>query len=183
LRSIPNITVIRPADANESAQAWRVAIQHTDGPVVLVFTRQGLPILDQDKYAKASMLEKGAYILSEASKEPELILMATGSEVSLIMQAQAKLEEDGIPTRVVSMPSWELFEKQSAAYKEEVFPKKLKKRLAVEMASPMGWHKYTTDEGDMLGMTTFGESAPAEELYKEFGFTVDNVVKRAKALL
>src|SRR5471030_2555950 len=166
LRSIPNITVIRPADANESTHAWRVAMEHKTGPIVLIFTRQGLPILDQDKYGKAENLEKGAYILSEASKKPDLILMATGSEVSLIMQAQAKLEEDGISTRVVSMPSWELFEKQSAAYKEKVFPKAYRKRLAVEMASPMGWHKYTTDEGDMLGMTTFGESAPAEELYK-----------------
>jgi transketolase len=183
LRSIPNITVIRPADANESAQAWRVAIEHKDGPVVLVFTRQGLPIIDQDKYGKASELEKGAYILSEASKTPELILMATGSEVTLIMQAQAKLEEEGISTRVVSMPSWELFEKQSAAYKEKVLPKAIKKRLAVEMASPMGWHKYTTDEGDTVTMHGFGESAPAEELYKEFGFTVENVVNKAKALL
>jgi transketolase len=183
LRSIPNITVIRPADANESAQAWRVAIEHKDGPVVLVFTRQGLPIIDQDKYGKASELEKGAYILSEASKTPQLILMATGSEVSLIMQAQAKLEEQGISTRVVSMPSWELFEKQSAAYKEKVLPKAIKKRLAVEMASPMGWHKYTTDEGDTVTMHGFGESAPAEELYKEFGFTVENVVNKAKALL
>jgi transketolase len=183
LRSIPNITVIRPADANESAQAWRVAIEHRDGPVVLVFTRQGLPIIDQDKYGKASELEKGAYILSEASKTPELILMATGSEVSLIMQAQAKLEEQGISTRVVSMPSWELFEKQSASYKEKVLPKAIKKRLAVEMASPMGWHKYTTDEGDTVTMHGFGESAPAEELYKEFGFTVENVVNKAKALL
>lgn len=183
LRSIPNITVIRPADANESSQAWRVALEHKGGPVVLVFTRQGLPILDQDKYGKAEDLEKGAYILSEASKNPDLILMATGSEVALILQAQEKLEADGISTRVVSMPSWELFEKQSAAYKEKVFPKANRKRLAVEMASPMGWHKYTTDEGDMLGMTTFGESAPAEELYKVFGFTVDNVVKKAKALL
>jgi transketolase len=183
LRSIPNITVIRPADANESSHAWRVAIEHKGGPVVLVFTRQGLPILDQDKYGKASELEKGAYILSEASKNPDLILMATGSEVALIMQAQEKLEAEGISTRVVSMPSWELFEKQDAAYKEKVFPKASRKRLAVEMASPMGWHKYTTDEGDMLGMTTFGESAPAEDLYKHFGFTVDNVVKRAKALL
>jgi transketolase len=183
LRSIPNITVIRPADANESSHAWRVALEHKGGPVVLVFTRQGLPILDQDKFGKASELEKGAYILSEASKNPDLILMATGSEVSLIMQAQAKLEEEGISTRVVSMPSWELFEKQDAAYKEKVFPKAHKKRLAVEMASPMGWHKYTTDEGDMLGMTTFGESAPADDLYKVFGFTVDNVVKKAKALL
>ncbi|WP_426667343.1 transketolase [Mucilaginibacter sp. McL0603] len=183
LRSIPNITVIRPADANETAHAWRVAIEHKDGPVVLVFTRQALPIIDQDKYGKASDLEKGAYILSEASKNPDLILMATGSEVALIMQAQAKLEEEGISTRVVSMPSWELFEKQSAAYKEKVFPKANKKRLAVEMASPMGWHKYFTDEGDMVAMHGFGESAPAEDLYKEFGFTVENVVNKAKALL
>jgi transketolase len=183
LRSIPRITVIRPADANETAYAWKVAVEHKDGPVVLVFTRQGLPILDQDKYGKAEGLEKGAYILSEGSKGPDLILMATGSEVALIMEAQKQLEADGISTRVVSMPSWELFEKQDAAYKEKVFPKASKKRLAVEMASPMGWHKYTTDEGDMLGMTTFGESAPAEDLYKHFGFTVDNVVKRAKALL
>jgi transketolase len=175
--------VLRPADANETAHAWRVALEHKTGPVVLVFTRQGLPILDQDKYAKASELEKGAYILSEASKNPDLILMATGSEVALILQAQAKLEEEGISTRVVSMPSWELFEKQPAAYKEKVFPKANRKRLAVEMASPLGWHKYTTDEGDTLCMTTFGESAPAEDLYKEFGFTVDNVVKKAKALL
>jgi transketolase len=183
LRSIPRITLIRPADANETAQAWKVAVEHKDGPVVLVFTRQGLPILDQDKYGKATGLEKGAYILSEASKTPQLILMATGSEVALIMDAQVKLEAEGIATRVVSMPSWELFEKQDAAYKETVFPKAIKKRLAVEMASPMGWHKYTTDEGDMLGMTTFGESAPAEDLYKHFGFTVENVVNKAKALL
>jgi transketolase len=183
LRSIPRITVIRPADANETVQAWKTAVEHKGGPVVLVFTRQGLPILDQDKYGKATGLAKGAYILSEASKNPDLILIATGSEVALIMDAQAKLEADGISTRVVSMPSWELFEKQDAAYKEKVFPKAHKKRLAVEMASPMGWHKYTTDEGDMLGMETFGESAPADDLYKHFGFTVDNVVKRAKALL
>src|SRR6195952_2718702 len=183
LRSIPNITLIRPADANESVQAWKVAVEHKGGPVILVFTRQGLPIIDQDKYGKATELAKGAYILSEASKKPDLILMATGSEVALIMEAQAKLEADGISTRVVSMPSWELFEKQDAAYKEKVLPKAHRKRLAVEMASPMGWHKYTTDEGDMLGMTTFGESAPAEDLYKHFGFTVENVVKRAKALL
>jgi transketolase len=183
LRAIPNVTVIRPADANESAHAWRVAIEKKGGPTVLIFTRQGLPILDQDKYGKAENLEKGAYVLSEGSKGPDLILIATGSEVALIMDAQAKLEAEGISTRVVSMPSWELFEKQDAEYKESVFPKASKKRLAVEMASPMGWHKYITDEGDMLGMTTFGESAPAEDLYKHFGFTVDNVVKKAKALL
>lgn len=183
LRSIPNITVIRPADANETVQSWRVAMEHKGGPVVLVFTRQGLPIIDQTKYAKAENLEKGAYVLSDSDKTPQVILMATGSEVSLIMQAQAKLAEEGIAARVVSMPSWELFEKQSDSYKESVLPKSIKKRLAVEMASPFGWHKYTTDEGDTLCMTTFGESAPAEELYKFFGFTVDNVVKKAKALL
>jgi transketolase len=183
LRSIPRITVIRSADGNETVEAWKVAVQHKDGPIVMVLTRQNLPIIDQDKYAKASNLAKGAYVLSEASKNPDLILIATGSEVSLIMEAQAKLEADGISTRVVSMPSWELFEKQTAAYKESVFPKAYRKRLAVEMASPMGWHKYTTDDGDMLGMETFGESAPADDLYKHFGFTVDNVVKRAKALL
>jgi transketolase len=183
LRSIPNITVIRPADANETTHAWRIAIEKNDGPTVLVFTRQGLPILDQDKYAKAGNLEKGAYVLSDSDKTPQVILMATGSEVSLILQAQAKLAEEGIAARVVSMPSWELFEKQDAAYKESVFPKAIKKRLAVEMASPLGWHKYVTDEGDTLCMETFGESAPAEELYKFFGFTVDNVVKKAKALL
>jgi transketolase len=183
LRSIPNITLIRPADANETAQAWRVAIEHKDGPVVLVFTRQGLPILDQDKYGRATELEKGAYILSDSEKTPQVILIATGSEVTLIMQAQAKLLEEGIQARVVSMPSWELFEKQSAAYKEKVFPKAIRKRLAVEAGSPLGWHKYVTDEGDIIAMHTFGESAPAEELFKEFGFTVENVVNKAKALL
>lgn len=183
LRSIPNIVVLRPADANESAQAWRVAIEHKDGPVVLVFTRQGLPILDQTKYGSAKNVEKGAYILSDSEGEPQVILMATGSEVSLIMEAQAKLKEEGIAARVVSFPSWELFEKQDAAYKESVFPKHIKKRLAVEAASPLGWHKYITDEGDTQTMHTFGESAPADQLFKLFGFTVDNVVAKAKALL
>ncbi|MBC7399444.1 MAG: transketolase, partial [Mucilaginibacter sp.] len=183
LRSIPNITVIRPADANETAHAWRVAIEKKGGPTVLVFTRQGLPILDQDTLGSAKQLEQGAYILSDAKGTPDVILMATGSEVALIMDAKVKLEADGVAVRVVSMPSWELFEKQDAAYKEKVFPKAVKKRLAVEMASPLGWHKYVTDEGDILAMETFGESAPAEELYKYFGFTVDNVVAKAKALL
>ncbi|HWD88275.1 MAG TPA: transketolase [Mucilaginibacter sp.] len=183
LRSIPNIMVIRPADANETTQAWKAAIEHRDGPVVLVFTRQGLPVIDQDKYAKADGLHKGAYILSDSDGTPDVILIATGSEVQLIVQAQEKLKAEGIKARVVSMPSWELFEKQSAAYKEKVFPKAIKKRLAVEAASAFGWHKYVTDEGDIIAMHTFGESAPAEQLFVEFGFTVDNVVVKAKALL
>jgi transketolase len=183
LRAIPNLTLIRPADANETAQAWRVAIEHKGGPVVIVLTRQNLPVIDQEKYTKATELEKGAYILSGSEKEPALILVGTGSEVSLLIKAQEKLKEEGIAARVISMPSWELFEKQDAAYKESIFPKAMKKRLAVEAGSVFGWHKYIGDEGDMIGMTTFGESAPAEDLFKEFGFTVENVVARAKALI
>jgi transketolase len=182
LRSIPNNTVIRPADANETAQAWKFAIEHKGGPTVLVFTRQGLPILDQDKFGKATGLLKGAYVLSDA-ENPELILIGTGSEVDLALKAQAKLKEEGIASRVVSMPSWELFEKQDTAYKESVLPKALKKRLAIEAGSELGWHKYITDEGDTVTMPGFGESAPAEKLNEYFGFTVDNVVKKAKAVL
>jgi transketolase len=183
LRSIPNLVVIRPADANETAQAWRVAIEHSGGPVALVLTRQNIPVLDQQKYTSAAELEKGAYILSDSENEPDIILIGTGSEVSLLMQTQEKLKEESISARVISMPSWELFEKQDESYKEKVFPKTMKKRLAVEAGSTLGWHKYVTDEGDIIGMTTFGESAPAEELYKLFGFTVDNVIKKAKALI
>ncbi|MEO6228502.1 MAG: transketolase [Ferruginibacter sp.] len=183
LRSIPNITLIRPADANETAQAWRVAIEHKGGPVVIVLTRQNLPIIDQDKYTKATELEKGAYILSPAEKAADIILIGTGSEISLLIEAQAKLKEDGVDASVVSMPSRELFEKQDKDYKEKILPKNMKKRLVVEAASAMGWEKYATDEGGIIGMTTFGESAPAEELFKLFGFTVENVVKKAKAVI
>ena len=183
LRSVPNIMVIRPADANETAQAWRVAIEHTDGPVALILTRQGIPVIDQEKYTNAVELEKGAYILSEAEKTPQLILMGSGSEVHLLIAVQTKLKEQNIAGRVVSMPSWELFEKQSRVYKEKVFPKALRKRLAVEAGSPVGWHKYVTDEGDVIGIDKFGESAPGEQIMKEYGFTVENVVEKAKGLL
>ena len=183
LRSIPNIVVLRPADANETAQSWRVALEHKDGPVVIVLTRQGLPVLDQTKYGSATQLEKGAYILSDSTEKPKVILIATGSEVSLIMDAQAKLKELGIPSRVVSMPSWELFEKQDKAYKEKVLPAGIRKRLAVETGSPLGWHQYVTDEGAVIGMTRFGESGPINDLMKFFGFTVDNVVNKAKELI
>lgn len=183
LRSIPNILLIRPADANETTQAWRVALEYRNGPVIIVLTRQGLPVIDQAKYTPAVELEKGAYILSDSVEKPAVILIATGSEVSLILEAQAKLKEEGIAARVVSMPSWELFEKQEKAYQEKVFPPNIRKRLAVEAGSPLGWHKYVTDEGSIIGLTTFGESAPAADLMKFFGFTVDNVVKTAKKLL
>ncbi|HXB30243.1 MAG TPA: transketolase, partial [Puia sp.] len=157
LRSVPNMTVIRPADANETAQAWRVALEHNGGPVAIVLTRQGLPIIDQEKYSKATGLEKGAYILSDSEKDPEVILIGTGSEVNLLLQAQEKLKDKSVQARVVSMPSWELFEKQDAAYKELVFPKKIRKRLSVEAGSTFGWLKYTTEDGKSLGINRFGE--------------------------
>ena len=183
LRSVPNLTVIRPADANETVQAWRVAIEHTSGPVALILTRQKIPVIDQKKYTKATGLERGAYILSEPKTKPDIILMGTGSEVHLLLMAQKKLNELNISARVISMPSWELFEKQDSAYKEKILPKSLRKRLAVEAGSPLGWYKYVTDEGDIISINRFGESAPGEEVMKEYGFTVENVVKRAKALL
>jgi len=185
LRSIPNIVVLRPADANETTEAWRIAMTTPKSPVVLVFSRQKLPILDQTKVGSAREgVRKGAYILSEADGgQPQLILIATGSEVALIMEAQKVLQQAGTPTRVVSMPSWELFEHQDKAYREQVLPPTVRKRLAVEAGSPIGWHKYTTDEGGIIAMNRFGESAPAEELFKKFGFTVENVVKRAQGVL
>ena len=183
LRTVPNMTVIRPADANETAQAWRVAIEHKDGPVAIILTRQGIPIIDQKKYASAKNLEKGAYVLSDSEGEPDIILIATGSEVQLIVQAQIELKKSAIEARVVSMPCWNLFDKQSDNYKENVFPKNIRKRLAVEAGSSVGWMKYTTDDGDVIGIDKFGESAPGEEVMTEYGFTVQNVVKRAKALL
>jgi transketolase len=182
LRSVPNMTVIRPADANETSQAWRVALEHEGGPVVIVLTRQGLPVIDQEKFAKASGLEKGAYILSDPATTPDVILIGTGSEVSLLIKAQEKLKEKSIHARVVSMPSWELFEKQDAAYKETVLPKNIRKRLSVEAASTFGWIKYVTEDGKSVGINHFGESAPAEELFKEFGFTVENIVTLAEYL-
>jgi transketolase len=182
LRSVPNMMVIRPADANETAQAWRVALEHSGGPVAIVLTRQGLPVIDQEKYAKAAGLEKGAYILSDSEKKPDIILIGTGSEVSLLLDAQKKLKEKSINARVVSMPSWELFEKQDTAYKELVFPKDIRKRLSVEAGSSLGWLKYTTEDGKSLGLNHFGESAPAEDLFKEFGFTVENIVSLAGSL-
>ena len=183
LRTVPNMTVIRPADANETAQAWRVAIEHKDGPVAIVLTRQGIPIIDQNKYASAKNLEKGAYILSDCEDKPDIILIASGSEVQLILGAQMELKKYNIQARVVSMPSWNLFEKQDTAYRETVFPKNSRKRLAVEAGSSIGWMKYTTDDGAVIGINKFGESAPGEEVMKECGFTIENVVKKAKALL
>jgi transketolase len=183
LRSVPNLVMIRPADANETVAAWRAALEHAGGPVALILTRQELPVIDQNKYTNAKELKRGAYILSESEKTPQIILIGTGSEVHLLLEAQGKLKAKNVAARVVSMPSWELFEQQTPAYKEKIFPKGLRKRLAVEAGSSLGWHKYVTDEGDIIGIDKFGESAPGEEVFNEYGFSVENVVKKAMALI
>jgi transketolase len=182
LRAIPGLTVLRPGDANETAEAWRVAISHR-GPVALALTRQGLPTFDRSQLAAASNVAKGGYVLLDSEGAPQLILMATGSEVSLALDAAKKLHQDGIAVRVVSIPSWELFEEQSKEYKEAVLPKNVTARLAIEAASPMGWERYVGSEGTTITLDHFGASAPAKILFQQFGFTVDNVVEQAKKLL
>ena len=184
LRAMPNIHVIRPADANEVAYGWRAAVQRTDGPTMLVLTRQGLPIYDRSKVAAAEGLCKGGYILSkEKGGTPDIILMASGSEVQLIMEAQEILAAESVDARVVSMPCWELFSEQSKEYRDRVLPPEVRARLAVEAGVPVGWHQWVGDEGDTIGINKFGASAPAKENFKHYGFTVQNVVDRAKKLL
>ena len=184
LRAMPGFTIIRPADPNEAAEAWRVAMQHREGPVGLVLSRQKLPVIDPSRFAAASGLAKGAYVLAEASGgAPRLLLVATGSEVALALDARENLEGEGIPTRVVSMPSWELFEKQPREYRESVFPRSVAARLSIEAGSPLGWERWVGDSGTSIGLERFGASAPGETVLRELGFSVGNVVARAKALL
>jgi transketolase len=184
LRAIPRMIVIRPCDANETAYAWRVAIETQDHPVALVLTRQDVPTLDRNYYASAAGLRRGAYILAEAANgRPEIILIATGSEVSLVVEAQRELEKQNIQTRLVSMPSWELFDAQGEEYRSSVFPPSIRARLAVEAGATQGWHRYVGDLGDVIGLDHFGASAPAPVLMRKYGFTVENVCKRARALL
>jgi transketolase len=184
LRAIPNLTVIRPADATETAVAWRLAIEGQRGPVALCLTRQKLPVLDRSLYAPADLLEKGAYILFETrGKRPELILLATGSEVYLALEAGQKLEAQGIALRIVSMPSWKLFDQQPVEYRRSVLPPEVRAKISIEAASSFGWDRYVGSEGDIIGLDRFGASAPGEVLMREFGFSVENIVTRAKALL
>ncbi len=183
LRAIHNMTIIRPADANETAVAWRYAIEHKGGPVALALTRQKVPIIDRSKYASADNVGKGAYTLAENSKNPQVILIGTGSEVQFAVGAYEQLVKENVQARVVSMPSWELFERQPKQYRDSVLTPSVKKRLAVEAGSPMGWEKYVGDAGTVIGLSRFGASAPWEVLYKEFGFTVENVLKKAKELI
>lgn len=184
LRSIPNLTVIRPADANEAAEAWRAALLKTDGPTVLVLTRQTVPLIDREKYAAADGLRKGGYVLADpAEGKPEVILIATGSEVQLALGACDDLAKRGVKARVVNMPSWEMFEAEPLEYRNQVLPPDVTVRLAVEAASPLGWHKYTGPDGAVLGIDTFGASAPHKTLFEKYGFTVENVSAKALALL
>ncbi|MFO7986357.1 MAG: transketolase [Desulfatiglandaceae bacterium] len=183
LRAIPNLTVIRPCDANETAQAWRVALK-SEGPVALALTRQGLPVIDRSPYADASNLRSGAYVLKEpVHGKPDVILIATGSEVHLTLSAAEKLDGEGIRTRVVSMPSWELFEQQPDTYKDQVLPPDIKTRIAVEAGVTQGWHRYVGDAGHIIGLDRFGASAPNGVLFEKFGFTVRHVVEAARALV
>jgi transketolase len=184
LRAMPNILVLRPGDANEVVEAWKLALEHTHGPTAMVLSRQAMPTFDRTKFAPASGVAKGAYVLSEApGGSPEVVLMGTGSEVSLCVAAQEKLAAEGVKARVVSIPCWELFERQDPAYKDSVLPPAISARVAVEMASPFGWERYAGTRGKILGMRTFGASAPLKDLLKKFGFTADEVVAAAKATL
>jgi transketolase len=184
LRAMPNVSVIRPADGNETAAAWKLAVQSTDKPTALVLTRQNLPTLKGTDTNAYDGVSKGAYVVSPAGKDTaDALLLAVGSEVSLAVKAQEELAKEGIQVSVVSMPSWDRFDAQSNEYKESVLPKNVKKRLGIEMASSFGWHKYVGDEGEVLAIDKFGASAPAEKVLPEYGFSVENVVARVKALV
>ena len=183
LRAMPNLSVIRPADGNETAAAWKLALESKNVPTALVLTRQDLPTLKGTSETAYEGVSKGAYVVSPAPNEAVALILATGSEVSLAVEAQAVLAQEGIEVSVVSMPSWDRFEKQSAEYKNSVIPKNVKKRLGIEMATSLGWHKYVGDEGEVLSIEHFGASAPGEKIMHEFGFNVENVVARVKALL
>ena len=182
-RAIPHMVTIRPADANEVAEAWRVVMPMKDQPVALVLTRQGVPTFDRNKYAPASGLAQGAYILADSGGTPDIILIGTGSEVQLCVGAYEQLTGEGIKARVVSMPSWELFERQSAEYKRKVFPPQVRARVAVEAAASLGWSKYVGPDGDTVTHDDYGASAPYKEILKHFGFTVDNVVAKARDVI
>jgi len=183
LRAIPGMLVLRPSDATETVEAWRVALSHRDGPVGLVLTRQKVPVLDRAALAPASGLAKGAYVLAEHGAAPDVLLIATGSEVSLALGAHAALTRDGVSSRVVAMPSWELFESQPRSYRDAVLPPHVRARVSVEAASPFGWERYTGPDGVIIGVDRFGASAPGAVVMREYGFTVERIVAAAKQLL
>jgi transketolase len=183
LRSIPGMTVLRPADATETVEAWRAAIEHRSGPVALVLSRQKLPVLDRASLAPAAGVRRGGYTLWDPPGGPQAILMATGSEVQVALAAARLLMTQGVRARVVSLPSWELFEAQPREYRDSVLPPGIRARVAIEAASPFGWLRYTTDAGEMLGLDHFGASAPAERLFSEFHFTPDHAAAAVRRVL
>jgi transketolase len=182
LRSIPGLVVLRPADANETVQAWKIAIELKNKPVALLLTRQGLPIIDRKKYASAEESSKGAYLLKSIDGKPDAILMATGSEVYLALEAAEKLDAEGIKTNVVSFISWELFEKQTEEYKQSVLPKEVKSKLSIEAGVEQGWNKYTGSDGASISIENYGASAPYKVLFEKYGFTVENIIDAIKKL-
>ncbi len=183
LRMVPRLAVIRPADANETAEAWRVAMQQKKHPVALVLTRQAVPTFDRGKYASAEGLRRGAYILADSPGEPQVILMGTGSEVQLCLAAHERLASEGIRSRVVSMPSWELFRQQALEYQDSVLPPQVQARVAVEAGTALGWSEYVGSQGRVIAHSDFGASAPIKDLLLHFGFTADRVVEEARALI
>jgi transketolase len=184
LRAIPHLIVLRPGDANEVAEAWRVIMQLRHEPVALILSRQNLPTLDRTKYASAAGVAKGAYVLADASNgQPDVILIGTGSEISMCVEAYEQLKRDSIQARVVSMPSWELFENQDQAYKNSVLPPSVTARISVELAATLGWERYVGLRGITIGMETFGASAPLAALQGKFGFTVEHIVEHANELV
>jgi transketolase len=183
LRAIPNLTVVRPADASETVEAWRLAVRGCGGPVALVLTRQKLPVLDRNRLAPADGLARGGYVLADASDgAPVAVILASGSEVSLALEAQEQLAAEGVPVRIVSMPSLELFAAQPQSYRDEVLPPAVTARLAVEAAHPQPWYRWVGDRGAVLGIERFGASAPYERLFQEFGFTAGAVAQRVRAM-
>ena len=184
LRAVPGLTVIRPGDANETAVAWRVALEGSDHPVALVLTRQNVPTVDRTQFAAAEGLRHGAYVLADAPNgRPDVILIASGSEVGLVMAARQKLQDQKVLARIVSMPSWELFDAQPKSYRDHVLLPSIHARLSVEAGASQGWHRYVGDRGGVLGIDRFGASAPGDVVMREYGFTVENVCKRTLALL
>ncbi|MEO7683019.1 MAG: transketolase C-terminal domain-containing protein, partial [Gemmatimonadaceae bacterium] len=183
LRAIPGITVIRPADASETAEAWRVTLKNKNGPIALVLTRQKLGLIDRTKYAPANGVAHGAYVLADSSAAaPQVVLISTGSEVALILEARERLEKDGVRTRAVSMPSHELFARETQEYRNSVLPPGIK-RIAVEAAHPMSWYRWVGDDGMIIGIERFGASAPYKDIYTHLGLTVDRIVDIAKELV
>ena len=189
LRAIPNLALIRPCDAHEVREAWRAAVLRRERPTAFALSRQKVDVIDRKRFADARGLHKGAYVLAEAQNKqgrdvtPKLILIATGSEVGLSLKAWAKLNSQGIPTRIVSMPCWEFFDAQTPKYRESVLPSRVRARLSIEAGVSLGWAKYIGDNGDSLAVDRFGQSAPAEDVFRDYGFTVENVIKKAKRLI